>query len=367
MTSDRPSLQALHFLTPGNFDDDRPREGLEATLRLFEFGESLGLDGAWIRQRHLEHGVSSAAVFLAAAGQRTRRIQLGTAVIPLGYETPFRLAEDLAVADVLSGGRLQIGVSAGLPPHAELIGDEVFEGDWRSWDFSHGRAERLIHHLSGAFFGDADTVIHSPGNVQRPRVQPFSPGLADRVWYGGGSLASIEWAARAGRSILIGNVISGEGTDDFISAQTALLARYRTTLAAAAEEGVVDAPTAASRRVALGRVIVPIDGADRAARERYRDYARARLPRLGRGHGPKNTLFAPDLVGSAEEIVARLLADPLLAQVDELRLELPYEFSQDDYEQILADVVGLVAPRLGWNSRVAAADPSFDARVVAAN
>ncbi|MFI2333110.1 LLM class flavin-dependent oxidoreductase [Nocardia rhamnosiphila] len=105
------SLANLSFLTPGNYPDEDPAAGLEDTLRLFEFGERLGVDGAWVRQRHLEHGVGSAAVFLAAAGQRTRRIQLGTAVIPIGYESPFRLAEDLAMADILSGGRL---IS---PPH----------------------------------------------------------------------------------------------------------------------------------------------------------------------------------------------------------------------------------------------------------
>src|ERR1700728_1990209 len=88
-------IRSLSFLSPGNFPDNHPEEGLEDTLRLFELGEQLGFNGAWIRQRHLEHGVSSAAVFLAAASQRTRRIELGTAVIPMGYESPFRLGEDL--------------------------------------------------------------------------------------------------------------------------------------------------------------------------------------------------------------------------------------------------------------------------------
>ena len=105
-------IRSLSFLSPGNFPDNDPYAGLEDTLRLFELGEQLGFDGAWIRQRHLEHGVSAAAVFLAAAAQRTRRVQLGTAVIPIGYESPFRLAEDLSTADVLSRGRLQVGLSA---------------------------------------------------------------------------------------------------------------------------------------------------------------------------------------------------------------------------------------------------------------
>jgi len=79
-----PAIDSLAFLTPGKFADDDPYTGLAETLQLFEYGERLGFDGAWIRQRHLEHGVGSAAVFLAAAGQRTERVELGTAVIPIG-------------------------------------------------------------------------------------------------------------------------------------------------------------------------------------------------------------------------------------------------------------------------------------------
>ena len=90
------AIRHLAFLTPGNYADDDPAAGLEASLKLFELGEELGFDSAWVRQRHLERGVSSAPTFLAAASQRTRRIGLGTAVIQIGYENVFRLAEDLA-------------------------------------------------------------------------------------------------------------------------------------------------------------------------------------------------------------------------------------------------------------------------------
>ncbi|WP_406470629.1 LLM class flavin-dependent oxidoreductase [Streptomyces sp. NBC_01615] len=157
-----PTISSLAFLTPGNFADDDPYTGLEETLQLFEYGERLGFDGAWIRQRHLEHGVGSAAVFLAAAGQRTERVELGTAVIAIGYESPFRLAEDLALADVLSRGRLQVGFSTGMP-HAELLGDLVYDGDWRSFDLSYGRVARVIDNLRGDYLGEPDTLIQFAG------------------------------------------------------------------------------------------------------------------------------------------------------------------------------------------------------------
>ncbi|MGW5749749.1 LLM class flavin-dependent oxidoreductase [Nocardia rhamnosiphila] len=331
------SLANLSFLTPGNYPDEDPAAGLEDTLRLFEFGDRLGVDGAWIRQRHLEHGVGSAAVFLAAAGQRTRRIQLGTAVIPIGYESPFRLAEDLAMADILSGGRLQPGFSAGTPPHAELIGDLVFDGDWRGYDLSYGRIERLIDNLRGDYLGEPDTVIHSPGNTQRPRLQPHDPGLVDRLWYGGGSTRSMRWAGAHGLNLLTGNIVFGEHSDDFVTAQQGLIAEYRRRI-----------DPARPARVAVGRVIVPFDSADRTTRERYRRYAAGRSERTRAPQGERRILFAPDLVGTAEQILERLRADPVLAGTTELRLELPYEFHRGDYEQILHDTVEYIAPELGW-------------------
>ena len=327
------TIASLAFLTPGNFADDDPYTGLEETLQLFEYGERSGYDGAWIRQRHLEHGVGSAAVFLAAAGQRTERVELGTTVIPIGYESPFRLAEDLALADVLSRGRLQIGFSTGMP-HAEILGDLVYDGDWRSFDLSYGRVARVVDNLRGDYLGGQDTVIQSPGNTQRPRLQPHNPGLVDRIWYGGGSLRSARWAGENGLNLLSGNIVTGEGTDDFTAAQSNLLAEYRRQQPAA--------------RVAVGRVIVPFDSADRATRTRYREYAASRHARTLAPQGPKRTLFAPDVVGTAEQILEQLAADPVVSAVSELRLELPYEFRREEYEQILHDVRHLVAPELGW-------------------
>lgn len=330
-------IRSLSFLSPGNFPDDHPEEGLEDTLRLFELGEQLGFDGAWIRQRHLEHGVSSAAVFLAAASQRTRRVELGTAVIPIGYESPFRLGEDLSTADVLSHGRLQIGLSAGTPPHAELMAGLVFDGDWRTYDFSHDRIARLIDGLRGDYIGGPDTVVRSPGNVQRPRLQPHAKGLTDRLWYGAASRGSVHWAAQAGLNLLSGNIVFGEGATDFATAQLRYVREYRERIAPGR-------PT----RVALGRVVVPFDGADASTRQRYLAYEASRHERTLGPQGERGTLFALDLVGPSEQIVERLRADVAVQQVTELRVELPYEFTRDDYAQILHDVARYVAPQLGW-------------------
>jgi alkanesulfonate monooxygenase SsuD/methylene tetrahydromethanopterin reductase-like flavin-dependent oxidoreductase (luciferase family) len=337
----QPAISHISFLTPGNYSDNAPLQGLEQTLQLFELGEQLGFNGAWVRQRHLEHGVSSASTFLAAATQRTRQIELGSAVIQMGYESPFRLAEDLATVDILARGRLNVGLSAGAPNHLELIGASVWGEAWQQQDFSYQRVLSLRDNLSGRLFGDDNTVIHSPGNTQRPRVQPFSAGLVDRLWYGGGSLRSARWAGSNGFNLLTGNLTSGEETDDFYQAQLAQIQLYRENLVTSGRR---------QARIALGRVIIPTDSADATTRRHYQQFAASRYPRTLAPQGPRRTLFSQDIVGSAEQILERLLHDPVLPLVNELRIELPYELRYAEYSQIISDFATLIAPELGWTS-----------------
>ena len=107
-------LQRLGFLTIGLFDPQNPAEGHESTLEIIELGERLGFDSAWLRHRHLQFGISSPIAVMAAASQRTSRIELGTAVTPMGWENPLRLAEDLATVDILSRGRINRGSASAL-------------------------------------------------------------------------------------------------------------------------------------------------------------------------------------------------------------------------------------------------------------
>src|SRR6195952_3161594 len=115
------ALGKLGFLTIGVFDGADPAPGHRSTLEVIELGEQLGFDSAWVRNRHLQYGISSPVAILAAASQRTSRIDLGTAVIPLGWENPLRLAEDLATVDLLSGGRLNPEISVGPPMNYDRV------------------------------------------------------------------------------------------------------------------------------------------------------------------------------------------------------------------------------------------------------
>jgi alkanesulfonate monooxygenase SsuD/methylene tetrahydromethanopterin reductase-like flavin-dependent oxidoreductase (luciferase family) len=180
------------FLTIGLFDGDNPGPGHQTTLEIIELGERLGFDSAWVRGRHLQYGIASPVAVLAAASQRTCRIELGTAVIPLGWENPLRLAEDLGTVDVLSGGRLNPGVSVGAPMHFDDVKAALYPGTGDIEDFSYERVSRLLRLVGGE---SASTFQGIEGIEQfSSRVQPHSPGLRGRMWYGGASTASARWA-----------------------------------------------------------------------------------------------------------------------------------------------------------------------------
>jgi len=88
-------------------------DSLVQTIELAEAAEELGVDGAFVRVHHFERQLASPFPLLSAIGARTRRIEIGTGVIDMRYENPLYMAEEAAAADLISGGRLQLGVSRG--------------------------------------------------------------------------------------------------------------------------------------------------------------------------------------------------------------------------------------------------------------
>ncbi|WP_380283576.1 LLM class flavin-dependent oxidoreductase [Kitasatospora purpeofusca] len=333
-THEQP-LRKLGFLTIGLFDPADPAAGHESTLRIIELGEQLGFDSAWVRHRHLQYGISSPVAVLAAATQRTSRIQLGTAVIPVGWENPLRLAEDLATTDLLSGGRLNPGVSVGRPGHWERVAGALYPDTADAEDFDYRRVSRLLGFLRGEPVTDFSGVEGI--EVYSDRVQPVSPGLADRVWYGGGSLRSARWAGEQGLGLLTSNVVRAEESEDFAEIQRSQIAAFR-----------AHHPLGARARVSQGLVVIPTDSATAGQRARYQEYVRGRTARTTAPQGPARVMFARDIVGSSAEIAERLYAHAGFREVDEVVFALPFTFGHEDYAQILTDIATVLAPLLGW-------------------
>ncbi len=329
-------LAKLGFLTIGLFDGADPGPGHRSLLEIIELGEQLGFDSAWLRHRHLQYGVSSPIAIMAAASQRTSRIELGTAVTPLGWENPLRLAEDLATVDILSGGRINPGVSVNPPTTDAGTLAALYPDTADAEDFGYERVARLLSLVRG------DAVADFSGargiEVYSRRIEPHSPGLIDRMWYGGGSLASARWAGEHGMNFLTSSVVRAEQSEDFADIQLSHIQAFRSAH-----------PAGERARVSQGLVVIPTDSASAEQKARYRAYVEARTPRTAAPQGPGRMVFAPDLIGSSRQIADALYAHAGFQQVDEVAFALPFSFEHADYVQILTDMATRLGPALGWS------------------
>ena len=335
------ALRSLGFLTIGLFDPADPVHGHRSTLQLIELGEQLGFDSVWLRHRHLQFGISSPVTMMAAASQRTQRIHLGTAVTPVGWENPLRMAEDLATADLLSGGRINPGVSVGVPMHYEQVKSSLYPDTADVEDFSYARVERLLRLVEGH---PASSFQGREGHEDfSDRVEPHSPGLRARMWYGAGSLRSARWAGTAALNLLTSSLVLADdprydtGPWDFGEIQRDQILEFRAAH-----------PSASAARVSQGMVVIPIDGATSAQRERYAAYVAGRAGRASKPQGPRRAVFGPDLLGTSEQIAEALYANAAFREVDEVAFALPFTFGHADYVQILTDIAARLGPALGW-------------------
>ena len=328
-------LRKLGFLTIGLFDEHDPGAGHESTLEIIELGEQLGFDSAWLRHRHFQFGISSPVAVLAAATQRTTKIGLGTAVTPLGWENPVRLAEDLATVDILSGGRLNPGLSVGPPRNYEEVGPVLYPDTAEAEDFSYTRVRRLLDLVRG------ERVLGSAGTEGfeefSDRVQPHAKGLGSRMWYGGASLRSAQWAGENGMNFLTSSVVRAEESEDFAEIQRAHIRTFR-----------AHHPDGDAARVSQGLVVIPTDSATAEQRLKYTEYVAKRTPRTAAPLGPQRMLFARDLVGTSDEIAEQLYAHTGFQEIDEVAFALPFTLEHKDYVQILTDIATKLGPALGW-------------------
>lgn len=204
-------------------------------------------------------------------------------------------------------------------------------------NFSKDRVSRLLDNLRGEPVSDFEGTV---GIEQfSRRVQPHSPGLADRVWYGGGRSSAI-WAGEQGINYLTSSVVTIEGTDsrDFATIQAENIDAYRAHR--------VDPARA---RVSQGLVVIPTDSATPEQIRKYEDYAAARFERTLTPQGPRGMLFAPDYVGPSDELAERLWDHAGFQRATEVAIALPFSFDEPDYLQIVGDLAGRLGPALGWS------------------
>lgn len=345
------ATQRLGFNTRVSFSDEAgPAAGLADGVRLFAAAEELGYQAGWAYQRHFDHYLSSPLPFFAAVGQRTERITLGSAVLPMRYQDPVLLAEAAGTTDLLVGGRLELALSAG----ATASWDGVFgaiEVDART------EARRRLRRFLDAVAGEVLHVVDGEGQgapVGTPiRVTPHSPGLRGRLRQGVTSVGSAEHAARLGLGLITGTVLTDvPAGHSFGEHQARIIATYRRTWAELHDTPVPPVAVAAS--------VLP--GTTAALRERYAAYDHQRrtegiaasrpggaLAPVQTAAVPAGTAISPVHHGDPDAVAAAVLADPGITSADELVLFMPPAFDLAANVRLLRDLATTVAPALGWS------------------
>ncbi|ODU05337.1 MAG: alkane 1-monooxygenase [Pseudonocardia sp. SCN 72-86] len=338
-------MKKIGFLSFGHWADtqhSRVHTGADALLQSIELAvaaEELGADGAYFRVHHFARQLGSPFPLLAAAGARTSRIELGTGIIDMRYENPLYMAEDAGSADLISGGRLQLGISRGSPEQVvdgyRHFGHIPAEGTTDA-DMAREHALRFLQVIEGEGFAEPNPRPMFPNPPGLLRVEPYAPGLRYRIWWGAGSRATAEWAAEQGMNLMSSTLLTEDTGVPFHQLQAEQIQRYRDAWDAAGHER--------ASRVSVSRSIFPIvSDLDKALFWQQRDST----DQVGWIDGG-NARFGKTYAGEPDKLVAALAEDEAIAAADTLLLTVPNQLGVDYNAHVIESVLTHLAPELGW-------------------
>ena len=315
-------------------------DALLQSIELAVAAEELGANGAYFRVHHFARQLGSPFPLLAAVGARTRTIEIGTAVVDMRYENPSYMAEDAGAADLIAGGRLQLGISRGSP-------EQVIDG-WRHFgyapaqgendaDMARRHAEAFLDLLGGRGFAKPNPRPMFPNPPGLLRLEPHAEGLRHRIWWGAGSNATAQWAAKRGMNLQSSTLKNDETGEPLHVQQRKQIEAYREAWTAAAHTR--------EPRVSVSRSIFAlVDDRDRAyfGREgRDRD-------QIGNIDANTRAIFGRSYVGEPDALVKALAADEAIAAADTLLLTVPNALGVDYNAHAIESILKYVAPALGW-------------------
>ena len=338
-------MKKIGFLSFGHWSPDRgsatrsAQDTLLQSIDLAIAAEELGADGAYFRVHHFARQLGSPFPLLAAVGTRTRTIEIGTAVIDMRYENPLYMAEDAGSADLISGGRLQLGISRGSPEQVidgwRHFGYQPAEGESDA-DMARRHAEVFLNVIQGHGFAEPNPRPMFPNPPGMLRLEPYSPGLRDRIWWGAGSNATARWAAQMGMNLQSSTLKDDENGKPFHVQQAEQIRAYRE---AWAEVGHERQP-----RVSVSRSIFPL----------MNDMDRMYFGRGGKEQDQvgfieqTRSIFGRGYAAEPDKLIEELRADEGIAEADTLLLTVPNQLGVDYNAHVLESILKHVAPALGW-------------------
>jgi alkanesulfonate monooxygenase SsuD/methylene tetrahydromethanopterin reductase-like flavin-dependent oxidoreductase (luciferase family) len=339
-------IKKIGFLSFGHWTpspQSQTRSASDALLQSIELAvaaEELGADGAYFRVHHYARQLGSPFPLLAAVGAKTTRIEIGTAVIDMRYENPLYMAEDAGAADIIAGGRLQLGISRGSP-------EQVIDG-WRYFgyappegksdaDMARNHTEVLLEVLRGEGFARPNPRPMFPNPPGLLRLEPYSQGLRERIWWGAGSNATAAWAAKQGMNLQSSTLKNDESGRPFHEQQAEQIRIFR--------EAWKEAGHAREPRVSVSRSIFAlIDDRDRLYFGRDNESADT----IGFLGDSTRAIFGRNYAAEPNVLVDELAKDEAIAEADTLLLTVPNQLGVDYNAHVIEAILKHVAPGLGW-------------------
>ncbi|GAB2542536.1 LLM class flavin-dependent oxidoreductase [Brachybacterium huguangmaarense] len=341
-------MRAFGFLSFGHYGRGAGVGGVDARQMLHDAidiavgADEIGVNNASYRVHHFATQSASPMPLLAAAAARTRRIEVGTGVIDMRYENPLYLAEEAAALDYIADGRIALGISRGSPEPADR-GWEAFgytgSTDPRGADIARIKFERFLRAIRGEKLATAGADAGYGGAIPGAglRVEPHSPTLIDRIWWGAGSRETAESTGRMGLNLMSSTLLTEATGQSLGDLQAEQIQRFRDAYAAAGHTG--------RPRVSVSRSVFPIvTGEDR--------YLFGMRPgegadQIGIIDGMRST-FGRTYAGEPDQLIEQLRADAAVMSADTMMLTIPSQMGVDLNLRILQNFAEHVAPALGW-------------------
>ncbi len=338
-------MKKLGFLSFGHWSPESGSplrtagETLKQSIELAVAAEELGLDGAYFRVHHFARQLASPFPLLAAIGARTSKIEIGTGVIDMRYENPLYMVEDAGAADLISDGRLQLGISRGSP-------EQVIDG-WRHFGYQPAEGETgaemarrhtevFLQHLEGKGFARPNPRPMFPNPPGLLRLEPHSEGLRDRIWWGSASNGTAEWAAKMGMNLQSSTLKEDETGEPFHVQQAKQIRRYREVWKEAGHER--------EPRVSVSRSIFALTtDMDR----RYFGRGGKESDQIG-DIDEMRAIFGRGYADEPDKLIEQLKGDEGIAEADTLLLTIPNMLGVAYNAHVIEDILKHVAPALGW-------------------
>ncbi|MGA9616449.1 MAG: LLM class flavin-dependent oxidoreductase [Serratia proteamaculans] len=315
-------------------------DALLQSIDLAVAAEELGADGAYFRVHHFARQLGSPFPLLAAIGAKTQRIEIGTGVIDMRYENPLYMVEDAGAADLISGGRLQLGISRGSPEQVidgwRYFGYTPAEGETEA-DMARRHTEVLLDALRGEGFAEPSPQPMFPNPPGLLRVEPFSAGLRDRIWWGASSDATAIWAAKLGMNLQSSTLKNDETGEPFHVQQAKQIRAYREAWRVAGHKR--------EPRVSVSRSIFALmDQRDR----NYFGNSGQDGDQVGYIGDQTRAIFGRSYAAEPELLIKQLAQDEAIAEADTLLLTVPNQLGVEYNAHVIESILTHIAPALDW-------------------